>query len=176
MLEINKDNNNKNKNRSIMQNKIFLSLIVTVTFLFLLVNSESNFVEVYSQEQQQQQESSNSSIVLTAKLIDDEYRWIDSNTNINPTLNMTSRVDNQITIKSLKGDSEEHEIVIEGVTSDGDKEELVKSDEIEDGSSTAINFNPADIQEDNNSSSNYQSLEYYCEYHPDTMRGQVQII
>lgn len=77
----------------------------------------------------------------------------------------------------MKGDSEEHEIITEGVTSDGDKEELVKSDEIEDGSSTAINFNPADIQEDNSSSSsNYQSLEYYCEYHPDTTRGQVQII
>ena len=58
----------------------------------------------------------------------------------------------------MKGDSEEHEIVTEGVTSDGDKEELGKSDEIEDGFSTAINFNPADIQEDNNNnSSNYQS-------------------
>jgi hypothetical protein len=53
----------------------------------------------------------------------------------------------------LKGDLEEHEIVIEGVTSDGDKEELVKSDEIEDGSSSAINFNPADIQDNSSSSS-----------------------
>jgi hypothetical protein len=172
MLEINNDNNNKNKNRSRMQNKVFLSLIVTVTFLFLLVNSELNFVEVYSQEEKQQQESSNSSIVLTAKLIDDEYRWIDSNNNINPTLNMTSEVDNQITINSLKGDTEEHEIVIEGASDAGGKgEELIASDEIEDGSSTAINFNPEDDQD-----KNYQSFEYYCEYHPDTMRGQVQII
>lgn len=91
---------------------------------------------------------------------------------------MTSGVENQITIKSLEGDSEEHELIIEGISaSDRKGEEIIASDEIEDGSSTAINFNPADIEKDSSSSnSNYQSFEYYCEYHPDIMRGKVQII
>jgi hypothetical protein len=191
MLEITNKNNNKNK----MFHTIILNLIVSVTFLFLVINSpaaESNFIKVYAQQQQQQQqnqESPNSSIVLTAKMIDNQYRWIDANTNaINPTLNVTAGIDNEITVKSLEDDSAEHELVIEGVSSNaaasgnddddnndkGGGEELVKSDEIKEGSSATVNFNSADIQEDDDNS-NYQSFEYYCEYHPDTMRGKIQI-
>jgi hypothetical protein len=191
MLEITNKNNNKNK----MFHTIILNLIVSVTFLFLVINSpaaESNFIKVYAQQQQQQQqnqESPNSSIVLTAKMIDNQYRWIDANTNaINPTLNVTAGIDNEITVKSLEDDSAEHELVIEGVSSNaaasgnddddnndkGGGEELVKSDEIKEGSSATVNFNSADIQEDDDNS-NYQSFEYYCEYHPDTMRGKMQI-
>src|SRR5215204_3766912 len=193
MLEITNKINNKNK----MFHPIILPLIVSVTFLFLIINSptaESNLIKVYAQQQQQQQQqqnqkSPNSSIVLTAKMIDNQYRWIDDDTNaINPTLNMTAGIDNEITVKSLEGDSAEHELVIEGISSnaaasgndddkDNDKgggEELVKSDEIKEGSSATINFNSADIQDDEDDS-NYQSFEYYCEYHPDTMRGKIQI-
>jgi plastocyanin len=179
-----------------MFHTFILNLIVSVTFLFLIINSptaESNLIKVYAQQQQQQQqqnqESPNSSIVLTAKMIDNQYRWIDADTNaINPTLNMTAGIDNEITVKSLEGDYAEHELVIEGVSSnaaasgnDDDKDndkgggkELVKSDEIKDGSSATVNFDSADIQEDDDNS-NYQSFEYYCEYHPDTMRGKIQI-
>ncbi len=191
MLEITNKNNNKNK----MFHTIILNLIVSVTFLFLVINSpaaESNLIKVYAQQQQQQNQASpNSPIVLTAKMIDNQYRWIDTNTNaINPTLNVTAGIDNEITVKSLEGDSAEHELVIEGVSSndvaasgnddddkDNDKgggEELVKSDEIKEGSSATVNFNSAEIQEDDDNS-NYQSFEYYCEYHPDTMRGKIQI-
>jgi hypothetical protein len=188
MLEVINKNNNKNK----MFHTTILNLIVFVTFLFLIINSpaaESNFIKVYAQQQQQNQESPNSSIVLTAKMIDNQYRWIDADTNaINPTLNMTAGIDNEITVKSLEGDSAEHELVIEGVSSNaaasgnddddnndkGGGEELVKSDEIKEGSSATVNFNSADIQEDDDNS-NYQSFEYYCEYHPDTMRGKIQI-
>ncbi|MDX1372950.1 MAG: hypothetical protein R3321_10790, partial [Nitrososphaeraceae archaeon] len=107
---------------------------------------------------------------LTAKLVDNQYRWIGSNNATNPTLNITSGVDNQITIKSLEDDPEEHELIIEGISSNEENEELVKSDEIEEGSSDTINFNLEDID-----TSDYQSFEYYCEYHPETMRGKVQI-
>lgn len=65
--------------------------------------------------------------MLTAKLFGETYKWTEDDDNkfVNPTLNLTSAVDNQITVKSLQNDSEEHEIIIEGITSDGDKEELV---------------------------------------------------
>ena len=143
-----------------------MNLTITAAFLFLLVN----FNEVYSQSEQQQ--SSNSPIELTAKLIGNDYRWISPNNSTNPTLNITSEVDNEITVKSIQGDTEEHELIIEGISAGDDEEdeELVKGDEVEDGSSTTINFNTSDIE-----TSDYQSLEYYCEYHPDTMRGKVQI-
>jgi hypothetical protein len=162
MLQI--DNNSK------LQNKIITLIIVVVTISILFVNMESNLVKIHAQEET----SSSSTIELTAKLVDNEYRWIGSNNSTNPTLNITSGVDNQITIKSLKGDPEEHELIIEGLSAaaggGGEHEELIASDHIEDGSSTIISFNASDTE-----TSNYQSFEYYCEYHPDTMRGKAQI-
>jgi hypothetical protein len=157
-----------------LQNKITILTIVVATISILFVNMESNLVKIYSQEG-----TPSSSIELTAKLVDNQYRWIGSNNSTNPTLNITSGVDNQITIKSIEGDQEEHELIIEGVSAatagggnsdDEEGEELVASDEIEDGSSATVNFNPSD-----GDTNDYQSIEYYCEYHPDTMRGKIQI-
>lgn len=145
----------------------YLTLTTVVTTVFILFSSIGTN-SLYAQEQEE--ETSTSSIALTAKLVDNQYRWIGSNNATNPTLNITSGVDNQITIKSLEDDPEEHELIIEGISSNEENEELVKSDEIEEGSSDTINFNPEDID-----TSDYQSFEYYCEYHPETMRGKVQI-
>lgn len=145
----------------------YLTLTIAVTTVFILFSSIGTN-SLYAQEQEE--ETSTSSIVLTAKLVDNQYRWIGSNNATNPTLNITSGVDNQITITSLENDPEEHELIIEGISSNEENEELVKSDEIEEGSSDTINFNPEDID-----TSDYQSFEYYCEYHPETMRGKVQI-
>jgi hypothetical protein len=160
----------QNKNNIRLQNKIPNLIIVVATIFILFVNMESNLIKIYAQE-----EVSNPSIELTAKLVDNEYRWIGSNNSTNPTLNITSGIDNQITIKSMQDDPEEHELIISTVATadsgnDGEDEELIASDHIEDGSSTAVNFNTADME-----TNDYQSLEYYCEYHPDTMRGKVQI-
>jgi hypothetical protein len=107
---------------------------------------------------------------LTGKLIGTTYKWVDSNNYINPTIIVTSGVNNQITIKSLKDDSQEHEFIIEGTTSTGDKEELVISDTVHDGSSNIVHFYPLDLQE-----YNYESFDYYCEYYPETMKGNIQI-
>lgn len=144
-----------------------LTLTIAVTTVFILFSSIGTN-SLYAQEQEE--ETSTTSIVLTAKLVDNQYRWIGSNNATNPTLNITSGVDNQITIKSLEDDPEEHELIIEGISSNEENEELVKSDEIEEGSSNTINFNLEDID-----TGDYQSFEYYCEYHPETMRGKVQI-
>ena len=121
-----------------------LDLIIAVTIVFIVfVNIDSiGFVKVFSQEEQNQ-----TSIELTAKLIGTTYRWIDSNNSINPTLIITSGVNNQITVKSLQNDSQEHELIIEGITSSGDKEELVISDTVHDGSSSIVDFYPLDLQE-----------------------------
>ena len=159
-----------------LENKITILTIVVATISILFVHMESNLVKIYSQEG-----IPSSSIELTAKLVDNQYRWIGSNNSTNPTLNITSGVDNQISIKSLEDDPEEHELIIEGVSAattagsggnsdDEEGEELVASDEIEDGSSAIVNFDPSEVD-----TNDYQSIEYYCEYHPDTMRGKIQI-
>jgi hypothetical protein len=164
MLQINNNNNNR------LQNKFINLIIAVATISILFANMELNLIKIYAQEE----EVISPSIELTAKLVDSQYRWVGSNNSTNPTVNITSGVDNQIMIKSIEGDPEEHELIIEGLSAAGEEEgeEIVASDEIEDGSSTTVNFNPSsDIEEIDN----YQSLEYYCEYHPDTMRGKVQI-
>ena len=156
MLQI----NNKSQNKS-------LGIIIIITaLLFMSFANMGSILKTYAQEN-----TANPSIELTAKLIGTEYRWIGSNNTTNPTLNLTAGVDNQIAIKSILGDPTEHELVIEGVSGKGLKtEELISSDEIENGSSTTINFNSTDVD-----SGNYDSIDYYCEYHPETMLGKLQI-
>ena len=85
-------------------------------------------------------------------------------------MNLTSWIDNQITIKSLPNYSQEHEIIIEDIASNWDKEELTGSKDFEGGSSYTIKFNPEHVQNEE-----YQSIEYYCEYHPDTMIEKISI-
>ncbi|HJT82868.1 MAG TPA: hypothetical protein VJ697_00165 [Nitrososphaeraceae archaeon] len=155
-----------------LYNRITIAIIAVATIFILFVNIGSNFIDTYAQEQQQNGASSSPSVELTAKLVNNEYRWVGFNNSTNPILNITSGTDNQITIKSMKGDPVEHELRIEGISADGDEEgdEIAKSDEIEDGSSTTVNFNTSDFDP-----GDYQSIEYYCEYHPDTMRGKIQI-
>ena len=111
-------------------------------------------------------------IVLTAKLFDETYKWTEDDDNkfVNPILNLTSWIDNQITIKSLPNHSQEHEIIIEGIASNRDKEELTESKDFEGGSSDTIKFNAEHVQNEE-----YQSIEYYCEYHPDTMIEKISI-
>lgn len=87
------ENNNK------LQNKITTLIIIVATVFILFANTETNLEKIYAQE-----DGSNTSIELTAKLVNNEYRWIGSNNSTNPTLNITSGVDNQITIKSIKGE------------------------------------------------------------------------
>ena len=151
-----------------------LDLIIAVTIVFIaFVNIDSiGFVKVYSQEQEQNQTQTNqTSIELTGKLIGPTYRWVDSNTTINPTLIVSSGVNTKITVKSLKDDSQEHDLIIEGITSSGDKEDLVISDTVHDGSSSLVDFYPLDLQE----YKNYESFDYYCEYYPETMKGNIKI-
>ena len=52
----------------------------------------------------------------------------------------------------------------------GNQFAYAQQDEIENGSSTTVNFNSSDID-----TGNYDSFDYYCEYHPETMLGKLQI-
>ena len=150
--------NNKSQNKS-------LGIIIGALLFMSFANMEST-LKTYAQEK-----VANPSLELTATLVKSEYKWLGFKNATNPTLNITSGIDNQIIIKSITGDPVEHELVIEGVSDGGKKtEEIISSDEIENGSSTTVNFNSSDID-----IGNYDSLDYYCEYHPETMLGKLQI-
>jgi hypothetical protein len=93
-----------------------LILAITIVFIVFVNIASIGFVKVYSLEQEQNQTQTNQTFIeLTGKLIGTTYRWIDSNNTINPTLIITSIVNNQITVKSLKDDSQEHDLIIEGI-------------------------------------------------------------
>ena len=150
----------------------FIFLPITIVFMVFVNIDSIGYVHVYSQELELNQTQTNQTFSeLTGKLIGTTYRWIDSNNTINPTLIITSGVNNQINIKSLKDDSQEHDLIIEGITSSGDKEELVISDTAHDGSSSIVDFYPLDPHE----YKNYKSFDYYCEFYPETMRGSIKI-
>ena len=105
--------------------------------------------------------SMNNIIQLTAKEVDGVYVW-SSNSKTNPTLKLLANNDNIIQAQSLPNDEQEHQLKIESP----EGKELAKSKEIRGGSSDEITFNP-----DENG-----ILKYYCKYHPDTMKGTIEVV
>jgi hypothetical protein len=156
--------------------KISFFIILTTMLSILFANMETLEIPVILAQDKEKNSNETGdikntetpSIELTGKLVNNTYRWMDSNDTVNPVLNIVLGQDNKITIKSLPDDPEEHELIIEGILPDGNRDEIIKSDEVEEGSTDIIDFIPEAID--------FDSLEYYCEYHPDTMRGNINLI
>ena len=103
--------------------------------------------------------NSNSSIALNAlELKNETYRWQNTSEAINPTLHLIANTDYLIKIKNPT--DTKHELII---GSNGT--ELAKSNEIEPDKNGKFTFN----------ANSTGTLEYHCEYHPDTMKGIIEI-
>ena len=87
------------------------------------------------------------------------YSWSDISGITNPTLNFTVNTDNIVRIQNPT--DEEHEMIIESQQGN----ELATSGDIEPISSGEISFRP----------NMTGTFEYHCEYHPDTMKGIIEI-
>jgi hypothetical protein len=97
--------------------KISFFIILTTMLSILFANMET--LEIHVILAQDKEKNSNEtgdikntetpSIELTGKLVNNTYRWMDSNDTVNPVLNIVLGQDNKITIKSLPDDPEEHE-------------------------------------------------------------------
>jgi len=125
--------NDNNKNTKIKY-KIYLSLILSSIFLILFANIGTEHILVkyiFNKRENETNDGNLANIVLTAKLVNDIYRWVGSYNLTNPTLNLSSNVDTQITVNCLADDPEEHELIIEELASDGNSEEIIASNEIE---------------------------------------------
>ena len=102
--------------------------------------------------------SNTSSIALNAlELKNETYRWQNTSEAINPTLHLIAGTDYLIKIKNPT--DTKHELII---TSNGT--ELAKSNEIKPGKNGKLNF-----------ANSTGTFEYHCEYHPDTMKGIIEI-
>lgn len=87
------------------------------------------------------------------------YSWSDISGITNPTLNFTVSRDNIVQIQNPT--DEEHEMIIESQQGN----ELATSGDIEPISPGELSFRP----------NMTGTFEYHCEYHPDTMKGMIEI-
>ena len=100
-----------------------------------------------------------SSIALNAvELKNETYRWQNTSEAINPTLHLISNTDYLIKIKNPT--DTKHELIF---ASNGT--ELAKSNEIKPDKNGKLNFN----------ANSTGTFEYHCEYHPDTMKGIIEV-
>ena len=103
--------------------------------------------------------NNNTSIGLDAlELKNETYRWQNTTQGINPTLHLIAHTDYVIKIKNPT--DAKHELII---GSNGT--ELAKSNGINPGKNKNFVFN----------ANTTGVFEYHCEYHPDTMKGIIEI-
>jgi uncharacterized cupredoxin-like copper-binding protein len=102
----------------------------------------------------------NNTIILNPQETNKTYNWVNSSGGINPTLGIAKGTEYVIKIKNPT--DTKHELIIE----DAKHSKMGKSKEIQPGKNTEFRF----------STDKTGQLNYYCEYHPDTMRGVINII
>ncbi|MBA3284935.1 MAG: hypothetical protein H0U27_07730 [Nitrosopumilus sp.] len=111
--------------------------------------------------QTQETLNQNSIVELTAEKAG-KYVWKSSELGFNPLLNLKSNENYTFLIISFQNDTAEHKLEIE--PREGG-EHLAESEEIEHGSSSQFAFNTGVPQ----------ILKYYCEYHPRSMTGTINV-
>jgi plastocyanin len=103
--------------------------------------------------------NNNNSIALNAlELKNETYRWQNTSQGINPTLHLIAHTDYVIKIKNPT--DTKHELII---GSNGTV--LAKSNSINPGNNRNFVFN----------ANSTGLFEYHCEYHPDTMKGIIEV-
>jgi hypothetical protein len=99
--------------------------------------------------------------MMPTEEVNGTYRWSVDN-NINPTITLVANVNNTITVDNPTDD--EHELVI-AMTQGGEEEEVAATPEVEPNGHGELSIMPNATD----------SLRYYCEYHPETMLGDIRI-
>ncbi|HEX2305990.1 MAG TPA: cupredoxin domain-containing protein [Nitrososphaeraceae archaeon] len=102
----------------------------------------------------------NNTIILDPAEVNGTYRWVNNSGGINPTLQIAKG--NEYVIKINNPTDEEHELVIE----DSKGSKIDNSEEVQPGKNIEFKFKTEESDD----------LNYHCEYHPETMKGKVNII
>lgn len=103
-------------------------------------------------------------VQVNATEINEVYRW-QINGQINPDLRLLANTAYTFTLQNPT--DTKHELII----ADSQGKELATSGEIQPGSSGILNF-----KTNTTSSGDGNMLGYHCEYHPDLMKGAIQIV
>jgi plastocyanin len=118
-----------------------------------------------SQAGEGQQPAATTTIEMTpTEEVNGTYRWSVDN-NINPTITLVANVDNTITFNNPTDD--EHQLIIAMAEGGGgeEEEEMATTEDVEPGDQGELSITPNATD----------SLRYYCEYHPQTMLGDIRI-
>ena len=133
-------------------------ILFVICLLMVTLNFQFNQV-IFGQTQDALNQ--NSIIELTAERVG-KYVWKSNELGFNPLLNLKSNENYTFLITSIQNDTAEHQLKIE--PREGG-EHLAESEEIESGSSSQFTFNTGIPQ----------ILKYYCEYHPRSMTGIINV-
>jgi hypothetical protein len=157
------DNNNTTKNKStLLTVPILVASIAVPSVLLVLAATMMQQANAQNINETGTSLATATTFQLTATPVNGTYLWVDNNSMYNPTLMLKANTDNTLSVKSLQNDTEEHELIVQS----WNNQTYTESEEIEGGSSDEVLFNPG----------NNSSMNYHCEYHPDTMRGTIQVV
>ena len=157
------DNNNTTKNKStLLTVPILVAAIAVLSVVLVLAPTMMQQANAQNINETATSLATATTFQLTATHVNGTYLWVDNNSMYNPTLMLKPNTDNTISVKSLQNDTEEHELIVQS----WNNQTYTESEEIEGGSSDEVLFNPG----------NNSSMKYHCEYHPDTMRGTIQVV
>ena len=133
-------------------------ILFAICLLMVTFNFQFNQV-IFGQTQETLNQ--NSIVELTAEKVG-KYVWKNSELGFNPLLNLKSNENYTFLVTSFQNDTAVHKVKIE--PREGG-EHLAESEEIERGSSSQFAFNTGIPQ----------ILKYYCEYHPRSMTGIINV-
>ena len=157
------DNNNTTKNKStLLTVPILVASIAVPSVLLVLAATMMQQANAQNINETGTSLATATTFQLTATPVNGTYLWVDNNSMYNPTLMLKANTDNTLSVKSLQNDTEEHELIVQS----WNNQTYTESEEIKGGSSDEVLFNPG----------NNSSMNYHCEYHPDTMRGTIQVV
>ena len=148
-------------------NKKTLTLCMIISVLLIGMSYSSHYlIQTISAKKSSSSEKASStssgnttSIALNAlELKNETYRWQNTSKAINPTLHLNANTDYIIKIKNPT--DTKHELII---GSNGT--EIAKSNEMAPGKTGKLTFQ----------ANSTGTFEYHCEYHPDTMKGIIEI-
>jgi hypothetical protein len=157
------DNNNTTKNKStLLTVPILVAAIAVLSVVLVLAATMMQQANAQNINETGTSLATATTFQLTATPVNGTYLWVDNNSMYNPTLMLKANTDNTLSVKSLQNDTEEHELIVQS----WNNQTYTESEEIKGGSSDEVLFNPG----------NNSSMNYHCEYHPDTMRGTIQVV
>lgn len=157
------NNNNTTKNKStLLTVPILVAAIAVLSVVLVLAATMMQQANAQNINETGTSLATATTFQLTATPVNGTYLWVDNNSMYNPTLMLKANTDNTLSVKSLQNDTEEHELIVQS----WNNQTYTESEEIEGGSSDEVLFNPG----------NNSSMNYHCEYHPDTMRGTIQVV